>query len=793
MKNKLFLTSLLFLLLGTYEVIAQSSFSSKELQLELDQKGFIRALIYRPSNKNYQSTDTIAPLLQLVIAGKNYLPAKALYNKSKAILSLYYPEIKGQADIKVSQHATHIVLELINAVPKLQLDAVIWGPIPTTINHLVGEVIGVVRDKEVAIGIQVLNAKTLGGNYPNKEGSTWARGIAATPFSWGSTLQAYSINRDKNRTVDAWGGVQKNMPVPALKGESVNGSKLAFFGCAEKATLDRLGEIELAEGLPHPTINGVWFKKSPYFGKSYLISSFAESDIDEMIAYTKRAGLISLYHEGPFTSWGHFELDAAQFPNGRKGMKLCADKAKAAGLFLGVHTLTNFLTTNDAYVSPVPDDRLSMTGSSTLVAAIDAVQKEIEVASPEYFSPQEGNELHAVKIGKEIIRYRSVSKEAPYRLLDCQRGAYGTTAAAHARGILVGKLFDHPYKVFFPDFTLQREVASNIAGFLNETGVNHLDFDGHEGALAAGQGDYALEIFAKDVYDQVKHDFIAGTSLSKTFYWHIGSYYNWGEPWYGGFKESMQQYRIDNQGLFQRNLMPPMLGWYLLTATTTLPEMEWMLARAAGYGAGFAMVARPDALRKNPRSGQLLDAIREWELARNSGAFTQEQQDRLKNPASSFHLKKNKEGNWTLLQYESSPLFKREHFIRQPGEPTHSIFNLEQNWKEQLLQFRLNAEGKQGSVQKILIQVDDYYEFSLPVELAAGESLVSEGSREVLVYDAKGNHRQTIQLDKELPKLLPGKHKIILDCSFTGEEKPVVYFQVNGLSREETITRGPIQ
>ncbi|MCG7860592.1 hypothetical protein MD537_26670, partial [Flavihumibacter sediminis] len=92
-------------------------------------------------------------------------------------------------------------------------------------------------------------------------------------YTWGSTMQAYSINRDKNRTVDAWVGVQKNMPVPALKGESVNGSKLAFFSCEEPGTLDRLGAIELAEGLPHPTVNGVWFKKSPYFGKSYLISS----------------------------------------------------------------------------------------------------------------------------------------------------------------------------------------------------------------------------------------------------------------------------------------------------------------------------------------------------------------------------------------------------------------------------------------------------------------------------------------------------------------------------------------
>nr|MCU0386424.1 hypothetical protein [Flavihumibacter sp.] len=133
-------------------------------------------------------------------------------------------------------------------------------------------------------------------------------------------------------------------------------------------------------------------------------------------------------------------------------------------------------------------------------------------------------------------------------------------------------------------------------------------------------------------------------------------------------------------------------------------------------------------------------------------------------------------------------LFKREHFIRQPGEPTHSQFEFSQQWKEQRLQFRMNAEGKEGKIAKISLQVDDYYEFSLPVELLAGESLVTEGKRQVQVYDAKGNHRQTLTLDRDLPVMVPGKHKITVDCQFSGDEKPILYFQVSGLSKEETVT-----
>ena len=577
------------------------------------------------------------------------------------------------------------------------------------------------------------------------------------------------------------------MPVKALKGETVVGSKIAIFSCKESITFNRLEQIEIAENLPHPTVNGVWFKKSNLYGKSYMISSYGEKDIDEMIGYTKRAGLVSLYHEGPFKSWGNFVLNPEQFPNGKDGLKNCVDKAHAAGLFLGMHTLTNFINTNDPYVSPVPDKRLSVTGSSTLTKSIDAEQNTIEVASPEYFNDEKGNNLHTVKIGSELIRYKSVSSTAPYILLDCQRGAFGTVQSAHLAGESVGKLFDHSYNVFFPNLDMQREVAKNITKLMNETGVDHLDLDGHEGALASGQGDYALELFAKDVYDQVKHDFIIGTSLSKTFYWHIGSYYNWGEPWYGGFKESMQQYRIDNQGLFDRNYMPHMLGWYLLAENTTLPEMEWMLSRAAGYNAGFAMVARPAALRKNSQSNLLLDAIREWEMARNGNAFSKAQQEALKNPKNEFHLEKRDEGKWTLHQYAMSPVFTREKFERQPGEPTHTTWNLQYQWKEQPLQFRMQIIGETGSVKNIKVQIDKYKELVFPVELAFGESLVCDGTETIRLYDKNGKPKGSFKLQNKPPSVAPGAHIILIDSDFAGDETPKIEVQFKGLDKMEKI------
>ena len=765
---------------------SQITYKADELQLELDKSARLTAIKNLRLQKNYLSSDTTTSLLTLVSGARRLTPVQAQYLTGGAKMLLRYPEGLS-VEIAVRKKNTHLVFEITRAEPAAKIDAAIWGPYPTTISAIVGEVIGVVREKELSIGLQVLNTKTLGGALPNNEGSTFTRGLAAEPRPWGSLIQAYSINRDKPRFVDAWNGQVKNMPVAPLKGETIVGSKIALFSCKEPETLDRIEQIELAEGLPHPTIKGVWFKKSPYFNQSYLISSFSENNMDSLIGYTRKAGLMSLYHPGPFDSRGHFILDKKDFPTGWPGMKACVDKARNAGIMTGVHMLSNFINTNDPYITPVPDKRLSVTGTTTVEKDIDAAAKEIIVASPDIFRQTNFDFLHSVKIGDEIIRYKKVSDSFPYTLLDCQRGAFGTRPSAHAKGSTAGKLFDHPYNVFYPDIHMQREMAGKFADFLNQTGVQHFDFDGHEGGLASGQGDYALELFARDVLDKVKHEIICGTSNSKTFFWHSGSLYNWGEPWYGGFRESMQQYRIDNQALFARNYMPHMLGWYLMTEGTSMEEMEWMLARAAGYAAGFALVANPNALRGNPDTDALMNAIQEWETARHSNSFSDEQRERMKNPKKEFHLQRLNEQQWQLTEYQTSPALIREFYIRQPGEPTATSFDYQQTWNDQPLQLRIYANGKEGSAKDIRLVFDNYNEVTLPVELKAGESLVCNPNGEIRITNARGRLLQTVRLPAALPAISRGVHKVVADCSFSGEEPPKLEIQFRGSVQSETV------
>ena len=768
---------------------AQRLLRAGALEVDFSGSGSVTSLRNTATGIDYLAPGAPAPFLTVVSDGRRHAPTslELIRLRDEVRITLTYREAGVKVVVSARSAETHLAFEIVSATPADRVDAVIWGPYPTTIRTTIGEAIGVVRDSAVALGLQVLNMKTLGGDLPNDEGSTWARGIAAVPQPWGSALQAYAINRAKPRMVDAWGGAQKRMPVPPIPGETVVGSRIALFTCAEPQTLDRMEQIARAERLPFPTIDGVWFRKSPIYGRSYLISTFGESEVDEMLAYTKRAGLYSLYHEGPFRTWGHFVLSESAFPSGLAGMRRAVEKAHAMGLHFGVHTLTNFLTTNDAYVTPIPDPRLSVVGESRLTRAIDTLATTIDVASDAPFREKKENHLRTVRIGSELLQYDSVTAAAPWRLLGVTRGVFGTRKAAHAAGSVAGKLFDHPYKVFFPNFAMQREVARNLADFLNETGVDHIDFDGHEGALASGQGDYALSVFTDDVMRNVKHEMIYGTSISKTFYWHVGTYYNWGEPWYGGFRESMQQYRIDNQALFDRNFMPHMLGWYLLTDSTTMVEMEWMLARAAAYDAGFAMVARPGALRANPRAGPLLDAIREWEQARTRGAFSAAQRERLKNAKHEFHLATAGSGIWEFTEHALSDELVRSNVERQPGEPTASAFTFVQDWPAQPAKFRITVPGTTGSARTLRLQIDRHPPIELSVTLRAGESVLCDGSDSCHHVSASGAPAATIRLPTAMPMLTTGAHTVTLDSERGGDEARRVVLQFRGLLGTETV------
>lgn len=647
-------------------------------RFSIDATGALSAIAF--NGRNYLAPGQSSPVLSVQVAGKLHAPNRAAWNARHRTIALGFDEIGATAVLVAHAKPTHVTLELTALRTALPVELVLWGSYPIDIGDLIGEVVGVVRNSELAVGIQALNTKTMGGDasqesdiepdeviaddtgtYPGlpdelKKQQRW-RGNTAIRTAFGSTLQAYCRTRDKQRVISNWG--QENFVALPFEDGGVIGSKIALFACPAAQALATLGEIEVAEGLPHPTINGTWAKMSPGATASYLIVDFGEATIDRAIEMTKKAGLNYLYQSSPFETWGHFKLKPRLFPRGWDGFRACVAKANEAGVGLGFHTLSNFITPNDPFVTPVPDPRLARIGTTELTSDMDAAQTEISVADPIWFRKK--TTMNTVVIDKELIRYEGVSQQAPWRLLQCQRGAWGTTASAHNKGDAVGKLMDHPYKVFLTDAILTQEVARNIAAFCNHTDAIQLSLDGLEGNWSTGMGQYGCSLFTKSWYDALKPELrghmINDASMPKHFTWHIATRYNWGEPWYAGFRQSQTLYRLKNQLFYTRNLIPHMLGWFSLRSQTTPEDVEWLCARAAGFDAGFALATSfaskatqtaGDEADLDKASAAILDIVKQWETARQSGAFPESIKPMLQDVNREFHLVAVGPGEWAL-------------------------------------------------------------------------------------------------------------------------------------------------
>lgn len=738
---------------------AQQQFKSDGLQISIGDKGRVLSFY---GDREYLPEHAESYLVRIKIEGEEILPEEV--NWSGEVGEFRFPKgiIISVLGIPQKEYIRFEVVEVKNPDP---IDVLLWGPYATTIDKTIGEYVGVVKNDNYALGYQSLNVQTTGGKMLNSDGSDEARGTTATKEVHGSSLQGYCINRDKLRVYDIWNDQIPQAVIPANPEGKLVGSAIALFGVAPQKVLDILEKIELQEGLPHSTINGVWVKRSPEANKPYLITTFTEESIDQCLDYCERLGYNTLYHEHPFKNWGHFELIEAQFPNGWDGMKACVEKAKARGIRLGVHTLTNFITTNDPYVTPVPHEDLMIFSQTTLSKDIDEHAQDIYIDDSAGYTIK--NACQAIRIGDEIIQFGLVSKDPPYALLKCKRGAYGTSISVHKAGDKVARLADHGYKTFFPNFELQKEMIDRLAEFFNYTGVGQLDFDGHEGGWGTGEGDYGMDYFSDRLAGSVNHELRNGSSRSNHYYWHVNSYLNWGEPWYGGFTKSQGHYRYQNQALLKRNYTPNMLGWFLLNSTTTLQEFEYMLARSAGYDAGYALYTKLIHLAQNKELEDILQAINTWEEARLQNIFNEEQLKALRNVNNDFSLNKLDEATYALQYYEKQK-FELLNEMVQPGQPNDVL--VEFDCKDpQDLYLVIGAVGEQGSIDQVTILYDGFETISVEVALQPNYAITYRGDNKMLIYDEKGRLKSIEELDISTIALSEGAHNLRISADFSEE------------------------
>lgn len=790
------------------------------LTLQLDGKGWVIGLGDAGSEKRYESALHAMPLVRVVAGGNTEMPSKAHYDEVSRVVTLKFAQCGAVMDVAVESKALYATFEIVR-MEGANADAVIWGPYMTTVAGSVGESVGVVHNGQFAIGLQSLNIKTVGGwpveierlDYvqPSYSGLQEGNGdfdsmqasdskfeydvCAAWPTSEGSMLQAFARNRAVSARRPAWN--LQSVDVAPIAGDDaqIAGTKIALFGCAPADVLPTIEAIELGEGLPHPVIEGVWGKTSPAANQSYLITDFSEATMGDAIRYTQLAGLKYVYHPDPFSKWGHFVLKPSSFPNGDDGMKACVEAAEREGVHVGVHTLSNFTTLNDPYVTPVPEARLQMAGTARLAAAVGPDAQEIEVDDPAPFRVSLFR--HTAQIGGEQAEYEAVSDSAPWKLLGVKRGANGTAVSAHEEGAVIGRLWDHPYDVFFPNIELQDAYCDRINELFTSTGLKQISFDGLEGCYATGHDGYGVNRFVKRCYDGWGEEVINDASIVVPNYlWHVFTRFNWGEPWGAATREGQLEWRLSNQRYFARNFIPPMLGWFLVRSASdqfeaTAPdEIEWVLSKAAGFSAGFALVADMAVLRRNGNIEPLFAAVREWETARRTGAFTPEQRERLREPKGDWHLERAGEDRWNLYPVSISKPLVCNPAELQPGQPGGADWTFFNRHADQPLRLTMRVIPSYGnddaSVKRPTFYTNGVY-MSFDTEVFANQYLVCEGDRIGKIYDSNWNLLKTVQASADSPIVRHGGQTLSFSCKFDGDPKPLVQVKVTTWGEPEVV------
>ncbi|MEA5129433.1 MAG: hypothetical protein VB074_14735 [Proteiniphilum sp.] len=781
--SKLLLTALLLM-----NFIISSNIEAKEIKLKtnttelaFNEKGYYLSIHVEGVQILQEGS---YPLITVATEGKLIEPVGMEVEGEELKVKM---EDGGVVRLKYDESPISITFEVADIPGKY--DVLLYGPVILNINEVVGDVIGVAQGKGVAFGIQALNIKTNAGipqeyfaqvsskyGYEGREAvlsvrTTPVNQLAASDIGNGAVLQFSCCRRDKLAYRDVM-NLEGSMVIPLKDDDAfIKGSKIAFFGSRADDALASIGAIEKEHGLPHPLFDGEWGKISRAAMKSYMISDFNEENFDMALEKAKIADFKYVYHSGPFLDWGHFNWDPKFVSGGDEGVKKMVEKAKSQGIKMGVHTLSNFITTNDPYVTPIPSKNLLKQGVLELASDIDNIQTEITIKKTGLFAlPMT---LNAMQIKDELITYGTIEEKEDLMVLqNCTRGAFNTNAASHSKSDKLYKLWDYPYKTLFPDVELQDKMVDRLVELFNNTGLEQISFDGLEGCMYTGYDEYAMARFVSRFYEGLNHNVLNDGSNLNHYMWHIHTRMNWGEPWGEAMRTGQVDNRIKNQDYFRRNLFPRMLGWFLIRLAdrnfdaTTMEDLEWALSESAGFDAGYAMTINMRTIRGHGQIDRLLAAIKNWDGLRESQSFTTEQMERLKDPETEWHLEKVDHNNFILYPLHISKSYRCSLGEMQPGQPGGADWSWESPFDGQFA-IRLKVEGD-GSVRNPSFTTPKGI-IKFPCEIESGQYLLYELDGKAIITD-KNYNTITEVIPQGSAALMQGVSSVSFSCEKGGED-----------------------
>jgi len=220
---------------------------------------------------------------------------------------------------------------------------------------------------------------------------------------------------------------------------------------------------------------------------------------------------------------------------------------------------------------------------------------------------------------------------------------------------------------------------------------------------------------------------------------------------------------------------------------TSIEDIEWLLARSAAFDAGFSLLTSAKLIAKNGSGEEILEKINQWEKARMSNAFSEDQKKQMEDISAEFSLETVSENRWNLIPY-SVQRFEHKYKIRQPGEPIWSVFLFKNENKKQPIQFILTAENTAAS--NISFEIDDFKSITFDITINPDQYLKYDGGSEVVLYSNTWNEIKRIPIDPEKLVIGNGEHEIKVDCRFAGKNEASLKLELKTAGDPEKVIGG---
>ncbi len=790
--------------------------------ISVNGKGFITSIKASKSGKEYCPKGMSSALVSLQKDNLDILPVKAVFTSAKKEIVLTYPN-GSVARVKVEQKQQYLRMELLSLEPRNGVDNIVWGPYKTNISKTIGDVIGVVRDDEFAIGMLGLNDNTTSGpptdgdmsfmyyyihtpdpvKYPLpahlKEGQTFSiggDGISDVAFysqpeeyfrmnygngaklepAYGSTICMHSRDRNKEQMIrfpnypeglDGKANSSRYQLVTATNADFI-GSAIALYACPDSLGLATIEKVVLAEGLPHPMVDGKWIKDP----SAYRPDIAWWGPHDSLAGYVKQLNITGgvqdegwgEYYPNPANRWGNRKVSFRGSPD--MSIPDFGALMQKSGIRYGLHTLCEFLQPYNSDVSPVPSDSLAIMQRTVITKDLSPEDTIITVADTAYFNEfggWEGNHTNVLKIGKELIEYDGITRTAPYTFLHIKRGFHNTVRGSYKAGTTIVKLQPNCYRGFAPDMNLQEVYADYYGKWLAEGGMDYIDFDGLESCMYQGHGQYSFKRFFRGLFDSYqrnggKYLRVMGSAVGEGS-WHYMSVCNVG----GGdhmFSPVLNKWGIEGKDIryvWASSYFPATFGIQNYQADWSVYDAENLQAKSIGWDATYMLGLSQQTVEAGAEKAAIFKAFRTWENARAANVFTKAHKEKLKDLDYKFHLEQTGEKSFVLYPV------KENRFSNLPYIADAQPLELKNEFDEQPLDLAIKIQAPRDSVVRGLkIIFGDGSEVRIDRRLQAGQYVMYKNG---LLYlaDRGRNKMEEFEL-KKLPVMPKGKSGITVQA-----------------------------